>query len=169
MEPMQIRSLERRDIARIWTIDRSEIHERVYVLRSGELELVEAYFEVPGWHPQTIADDTPKLEKIFDSGGVFLGAFSGDAMAGVAVLDADRLQYLYVGAPYRGRGLGARLFDAAVARAPGDRVFISATPTQNTVDFYLARGCVVDRSPDPAALAAEPDDIHLVYAITSTR
>jgi hypothetical protein len=47
---------------------------------------------------------------------------------------------------------------------------ISATPTRDTVDFYLARGCVLDPAPDPAQVAAEPDDIQLVYyAMTSTR
>jgi GNAT superfamily N-acetyltransferase len=166
---MQIRALGRREIGRIWEIDRRETHDRIYVLRDGELALVDAHFDIPGWHPETITNDTPKLERIFDRGGVLLGAFDGDVHAGVTVLDGDRLVYLYVGAPYRGRGLGTELFDAAVARASGDRIVISATPTENTVDFYLARGCVVDPSPDPAALAAEPDDIHLVYAITSTR
>jgi GNAT superfamily N-acetyltransferase len=160
---MQIRRLDRAEIPRIWEIDRSETYERVYVVRDGALELVDAPFTVRGWHPQTIADDTPKLERIFDRGGVFLGAFAGEAIAGVAVQDGDRLQYLYVGAPYRGTGLGSRLFEAAVAHAPAGRVVISATPTQNTVDFYFARGCVLDPSPDPAALAAEPDDVHLVW------
>lgn len=81
----------------------------------------------------------------------------------MAVRDGDRLEYLYVSRPYRGRGLGAQLFEAAVAPASTDRIVISATPTENTVDFYLRRGCVLDPSPDPAALAAEPEDVHLVF------
>jgi GNAT superfamily N-acetyltransferase len=160
---MQIRRLDRAEIARIWEIDRSETYERLYVVRDGALELVDDPGTVRGWHPQTIAQDTPKLERAFDRGGIFLGAFDGDTLAGVAVQEGDRLQYLYTSAPYRGTGLGTRLFEAAVAHAPADRVVISATPTQNTVDFYLARGCVVDPSPDPAALAAEPDDVHLLW------
>lgn len=39
---------------------------------------------------------------------------------------------------------------------------VSAAPTENTVDFYLNRGCVLAPGPDPALLAVEPDDIHLV-------
>ena len=166
---MQIRPLDRSEIARIWEIDRREVHDRTYVVRDGALALVENRFEIPGWHPQTIADDTPKLLAAFDRGGTFLGAFDGEALAGVAALDGDRLLYLYVGCPYRGGGLGSRLFEAVVEHAPAEQVVISATPTENTVDFYLARGCVLDASPDPAALAAEPDDIHLRYAMTSTR
>jgi GNAT superfamily N-acetyltransferase len=166
---MRIRPLGRGEIDRIWEIDRRESHDRVYVMRDGELALVDHHFDVPGWHPQTVADDGPKLERIFDRGGVFLGAFDGEVIAGVVVLDGDRLEYLYVGAPYRGRGLGTTLFHAAVAHAPAGRIVISATRTENTIDFYLARGCMVDPSPDPAAVAAEPEDIHLVYAMTSTR
>jgi GNAT superfamily N-acetyltransferase len=161
---MQIRRLERDEIQRLWDVDRSEIHENVYRVRDGELVLEPFYFEVPGWHPQEVIDVTPKLAEIFERGGVFLGAFDGETIAGVVVQDGERLQYLYVGAPYRGTGLGTRLFESAVAHAPGDRVVISATPTENTIDFYLRRGCVLDPSPDPAALAAEPEDVHLVWS-----
>jgi len=61
-----------------------------------------------------------------------------------------------------------KLFDAAVsfAREAGAKaLYVSAAPTENTVDFYLNRGCVLAPEPDPALLAAEPDDIHLVYLL----
>ena len=160
---MQIRRLERAEIQRIWEIDRSEVHDNVYRVRDGALVLEPYHLAVPGWHPETIAEVTPKLERIYERGGVFLGAFDGDTLAGMVVQDGERLEYLYVSAPYRRTGLGTRLFEAAVAQSPGDRAVISATPTENTVDFYLRRGCVLDPSPDPAALAAEPDDVHLLY------
>ena len=160
---MQIRRLHRDETQRLWEIDRSEVHDNVYRVRDGALVLEPYHLAVSGWHPQTIAEVTPKLEEIAERGGVFLGAFDGETLAGMAVQDGERLQYLHVGAPYRGTGIGTRLFEAAVAHAPGDRVVISATPTENTVDFYLRRGCVLDPSPDPSALAAEPDDVHLLY------
>ena len=34
-----------------------------------------------------------------------------------------------------------------------------------TVEFYLNRGCVLAPEPDPRLLAAEPDDIHLLYPL----
>ena len=64
--------------------------------------------------------------------------------------------------------MGTRLFDAAVSfgcEAGATALYVSATPTQNTVDFYLNRGCVLAPEPDPRLLAAEPDDIHLVYPL----
>ena len=82
-----------------------------------------------------------------------------------AVAIRSQLAYLYVSRTYRGRGVGMQLFDAAVsfAREAGAKaLYVSAAPTENTVDFYLNRGCVLAPEPDPALLAAEPDDIHLV-------
>ena len=77
------------------------------------------------------------------------------------MLEGERLFYLYVDAAYRGRGVGTALFEAA---AEGRRrLVVSSIPTRNTVDFYLARGCVLDPSPDPAQVAAEPGDIQLVW------
>jgi GNAT superfamily N-acetyltransferase len=79
-----------------------------------------------------------------------------------------QLYYLYVSRAYRGRGVGTQLFDAAVSHARGagaTALYVSATPTENTVDFYLNRGCVLAPEPDPRLLAAEPDDIHLIYPL----
>jgi GNAT superfamily N-acetyltransferase len=49
---------------------------------------------------------------------------------------------------YRGRGVGMQLFEGAgaFAREAGAKaLYVSATPTENTVDFYLNRGCVLKR------------------------
>ena len=80
--------------------------------------------------------------------------------------DQIQLAYLYVSRTYRGRGVGMQLFEAAVSftRGAGAKaLYVSAAPTENTVDFYLNRGCALAPEPDPALLAPEPDDIHLVY------
>ena len=155
---MQIRPLERDEVARIWNeIDRSETHDEVYVVRDGALEPAPFHFDIPGWHPAMIEHDTPALERA----DVRLGAFDGDRLVGVAVLDGERLYYLYVDAAYRGRGVGAMLFEATASRVP--RLLVSSISTKGTVDFYLARGCRLDPSPPPEQVAAEPDDIQLVW------
>ncbi len=62
-----------------------------------------------------------------------------------------------------GRGVGVRLFEAALncARDVGaSALYISSAPTENTVDFYLHRGCSLAPQPDPGLFAAEPNDIH---------
>ena len=174
---MSIRTLTRDEIRLIWTIDRREVHHHIYEVVDGRLCLVPAYFEIPGWHPDTIATDTRSLHACFDRGGVFLGWFAGDVLVGVAVVDTvpvgsardqRQLVYLYVSRSARGTGVGTRLFAAAAeaARAMGaSALYISSVPTENTVDFYLHRGASLVTDPDPALFAAEPDDIHLTYPL----
>jgi GNAT superfamily N-acetyltransferase len=174
---MEMRLLTRDEVELIWTIDRSEVHHHTYELRGGELVRTPNYFEIPGWHPETVEKEMPLLLDCFDRGGTFLGVFDREALVGVGVLESTRvgragdqmqLSYLYVSRAYRGRGVGTQLFEVAVSRAreAGARaLYVSSTPTENTVDFYLNRGCVLAPEPDPRLLAAEPDDIHLVHLL----
>jgi len=60
--------------------------------------------------------------------------------------------------------LGRRLFELAKATAReqgAKQLYISATPSENTVNFYLRLGCRVTAQPDPELLELEPKDIHL--------
>jgi GNAT superfamily N-acetyltransferase len=172
-----MRPLTRDEVELLWTIDRSEVHHHTYELREGELVRVPNYFEVPGWRPDAAANETPLLLDSFDRGGTFVGVFDAEALIGISVLESARvgrgrdqmqLSYLYVSRTYRGRGVGMQLFEAAVslAREAGAKaLYVSSAPTENTVDFYLNRGCVLAPEPDQALLAAEPDDIHLIYLL----
>jgi GNAT superfamily N-acetyltransferase len=65
---------------------------------------------------------------------------------------------------YRHKGLGTRLFELAKAtarRRGAKRLYISATPSENTVNFYLRLGCAVAAAPDQELFDLEPEDIHL--------
>jgi GNAT superfamily N-acetyltransferase len=82
--------------------------------------------------------------------------------------DRLQLEFLHVSSAYRKRGLGARLFGMAksIARERGaKRMYISATPSENTVNFYMRLGCEIASEPDPELLAREPEDIHLECAV----
>jgi predicted N-acetyltransferase YhbS len=174
---MDMRLLIRDEVELIWTIDRSEIHHHTYEVHEGRLVRTPNYFEVPGWRPDAPEKMTPVLLDCFDRGGTFLGVFDEKALVGVGVLECERvghaknqmqLAYLYVSRAYRGRGVGTQLFEAVlpVARGAGaSTLYVSATPTENTVDFYLNRGCMLAPEPDPELLAAEPEDIHLIYLL----
>jgi predicted N-acetyltransferase YhbS len=176
-----MRELTREEIELIWTIDRAEVHHHTYELHGGQLVRKPNYFEVPGWRSDAAETDTPLLLDCFDRGGTFLGVFDAGTLVGVGVLESARvgragdqmqLSFLYVSRAYRGRGVGTQLFDAALSlarEAGANALYVSATPTENTVDFYLHRGCVLAREPDPRLLAAEPDDIHLLYPIGEPR
>lgn len=175
---IQGRQLARDEIQRIWTIDRSEVIEGVYTLDDGALLLKAKHFDARGWLPGEAAIYTARLEDCYDRGGWFYGLFDGDRLVGVAVLEsgfigqpADQLQldFLHVSNGYRDRGLGRRLFELAAAEARrrgARRLYISATPSQHTIDFYLGLGCTVTPEPDAGLFALEPEDIHLEFDLT---
>ena len=81
-----------------------------------------------------------------------------------------QLEFFHVSRPYRKTGLGSALFERAkvAAVAFGARgLYISATPSENTVDFYRSRGAELVTEPDPELFALEPEDIHLELRFAS--
>jgi len=174
---VSIRELARSEVEDVWGIDRSELIEGIYYSEDGALVLKPERHDVRGWEPSNIETSTPILIDCFERGGTFYGAFEGGEMVGVAVLDnrpigkaGDRLQlkFLHVSRAYRGRGFGRTLFErsAAKAKSMGARMlYVSSTPTENTVRFYLNLGCRVAGEVDPDLFALEPHDIHFEYVI----
>ena len=172
---LESRVLIRDEIKDIWQIDRSELVEAVYRIVDGNLVLRAERHEASGWVPGRPERDTPVLEACFDRGGWFYGFFDDRKPVGVVVLESrfigsgrDQLQlsFLHVGNRYRDRGLGGHLFRAAAAEARrrgAKRLYVSATPSEHTVNFYLGLGCTLAATPEPELFALEPEDIHLEY------
>jgi predicted N-acetyltransferase YhbS/ketosteroid isomerase-like protein len=168
-----LRQLVREEIAQIWNIDRSEVIENLYHLRDGSLVLRLQHVEVSGWPTGEAEKYTPILRHCFDRGGWFYGAFDDERLIGTVVLESNfigrdqnqlQLKFLHVSRSYRNRGLGAKLFELAKATARergATRLYISATPSENTINFYRRLGCVVAKDPDPELFELEPEDIHL--------
>jgi predicted N-acetyltransferase YhbS len=172
-----VRPLLREEIALIWNIDRTEVIENIYHLKDGKLVLRPQHIEVPGWPSGEPEKYTPILLDCFDRGGWFHGAFDEKALIGAVVLenrfigrhkDQLQLKFLHVSCSYRNRGLGAKLFELAKATASergATRLYISATPSENTVNFYSRLGCSVATELDPELLELEHEDIHLELEI----
>jgi predicted N-acetyltransferase YhbS len=174
---MIVRLLQRDEIPLVWQIDRSETIHNIYHLRDGELVLVPDYFDAQGWPLGEAEHYTPILLDCFDRGGTFWGAFEDEKIVGVAVLesrfigsrsDALQLKFLHVSRGQRKQRLGAKLFHLAVDHArslDARKLYISATPSENTINFYMRLGCVLATEIDPKLFALEPEDIHLEYVI----
>jgi hypothetical protein len=45
------------------------------------------------------------------------------------------------------------------------KLYVSAAPSENIVNFYLRQGCVLAEKADPELFELEPEDIHLEYTI----
>jgi len=169
------RLLTRNEINKIWQIDRSEIIEATFSLVDRHLVLKPEHFEAKGWPPGEAEKYTPILEDCYDHGGWFYGMIAGQNLVGVAVLDGrfigrhkDQLQlkFLHISRNFRGKGFGKQLFKLAIAEARrrgAKSLYISATPTENTINFYMNLGCKVTLEPDKELLELEPEDIHLEY------
>ncbi len=174
---MHIRTLARDEIEQLWTIDRAEVIERIYTLQNGQLVLRPDYFDARGWPPGEAEHTTPRLYDCFDRGGQFFGCFEGQQLIGMAALDVrwlgarrDLLQLviLHVSQAYRKHGVGGALFERvrSAARDLGAQgLYISATPSENTIHFYQRFGAALIAEPDPELFALEPEDIHLVCQV----
>lgn len=108
---------------------------------------------------------------------MFWGVFENDRPVGAAILESKfigsqkntlQLKFLHVSRDYRKCGLGSTLFKMAVeeAKARGARkLYISATPSENTINYYSRLGCVPATEIDEELFALEPEDINLEYVI----
>jgi predicted N-acetyltransferase YhbS len=171
------RSLTRDEICLLWDIDRTEVIDNIYYFENGCLVLRPEHYDMKGWPPGDAELYTPILFNCFDRGGWFYGTFEGDQLVAMAVLDNRfigpgkdllQLEQLHVSSAWRGHGVGRQLFELArtEARSRGAKgLYISATPSEHTVNFYMRLGCTVTTSPDPDLFTLEPEDIHLECAI----
>ena len=142
--------------------------DNLYRFENGTLVLSPQHIDVRGWPPGEAEKYTPILLDCFDRGGWFHGAFEDAKLVGAVVLDSkligqdkDQLQlkFLHVSNSYRNRGLGTQLFELARATASemgARRLYVSATPSEHTVNFYLRLGCAVAKEPDPELLSSNP-------------
>ncbi len=167
------RELTRSEVSRYWDIDRREVIENIYYIVDGKLVLKPEHYDMQDWPPGEPDLYTPLFLACYDRGGWFYGLFDGEQLAAAVVLDTQfigrrkdllQLKALHVGRDYRDQGLGRQLFELAKekARSLGAKgLYISATPSEHTINFYLRLGCTVTQTPDPELFALEPGDIHM--------
>ncbi|WP_336042743.1 GNAT family N-acetyltransferase, partial [Acinetobacter pittii] len=151
---MILRSLQSSEIDLIWQqISRRELITQNYIQKQQQLELVDCFFDVQNWDSYHLENDPPKLKQLFEQGSIFVGAFNAsEKLVGVSVVSnqvitdyphAKLLHYFYVDADQQGQGIGAKLMQAAKESAKqlgAKQLYISATPTRRTVDFYIKHG-----------------------------
>lgn len=167
------RTLTRAEISQLAQINRTEIIEKIYYVRDGNLVLENEHYDVPEWSDESKQQRIEKLQAVFDMGATFFGAFAGNELAGMSVLDHTfvesgnrrlNLEGLWVSTNARGNGVGKALFQLAAQEAQkrgAKAMYVSATPSENTVHFYQNLGCTRTNPVDSALFEKEPEDIHL--------
>jgi len=173
---VQYRRLVPSDLGRLGEIDRSERIDTIYVQRGAVLEERRGDFSASPWRAEgdgehSVAAQRVECERYLAAGGLGVVAIADERLIGVGLVrphiraDVAQLAYLHVSDGFRGRGVGGRLSDEleVLARAGGDTAMVvSATPSQNTVRFYLGRGYEPMPEPLPELHELEPDDVHLL-------
>ncbi len=146
-------------------------------MQDETLALKPDYFDIQGWPPGEPELYTPILFDCYDRSGVFWGAFENETLIGVAILesrfigsrqDTLQLKFLHVSRDYRKRGIASTLFKLVAEKAKvlrAKKLYISATPSEHTVNYYLRLGCVLATEIDLELFTLEPEDIHLEYVI----
>ncbi len=177
---MRVERLRAEDVSLIAAIDRSEHVDVEYRVIDGQLQQVPAVItEVATWDPSGSGPHSVAAEIEFGSsvvarGGVPLGAFDADRAVGLAIVHPSLepllawLAFLHVSRPCRRRGAAQVLWDAAVdicVASGAETIYVSATPTESAVGFYLRQGCRLAHPVHPELFGAEPDDIHLVCSL----
>jgi len=175
-----IRMLKDADIELVRLIDRAEHVDVEFAVVEGLLRQgPPRVSEIPGWATtgegsHSVAAMVGFCRRSLENGGRLLGAYAGEDLAGLAVVEPSFqpplawLSFLHVSRPYRRTGVGAALWTAAaqMAReAAATRLYVSATPTGSAVNFYLRQGCVLADPPHPTLFELEPEDIHLVLPL----
>jgi ribosomal protein S18 acetylase RimI-like enzyme len=164
------------EIERIAELDRSEHITREYLHRGDSLELRAVDIRVPPWssasdHSHSVRAKVKAWKPIVERGGVLVGAFDGQTLAGIAIFEADlepgmaNFAVLHVSRSYRSQGIGALLAEEVIrlARASdASRLYVSATPTAPTVEFYQGLGFELAPQPHAEMFRAEPYDIHMI-------
>lgn len=176
---MKIRVLRKEEIEKIRNIDRSEIVEQIYYLRDGKLTLEDEFYHIKGWNPSELEQSIKHLYDIYDRSGTLLGAFDRNRLIAVSALDSkfigrekDQLQlyFHHVDSQYRHKGIGGKLLMQVTEKAKklgAKKLYISATPSKNTVDFYMHIGCRLASELNPELYRLEPEDIHLELTLDS--
>jgi len=170
---METRKLSRAEIQNFSQIDRRETIGAIYYMRNGALVLEKEHHEVPDWSVSEKQKRIEGLQKVFDEGGTFFAAFEGEVLIGMSVLDHNpvrsgnqrlNLEGLWVSHKLRGKGFGKALFQLVIKEAKernAKALYVSATPSENTVHFYQRLGCRRAVPIDPYLYEKEPEDIHL--------
>jgi GNAT superfamily N-acetyltransferase len=174
---MDYRVLTRSEIPKFGDIDRTESVDRIHYMRDGNLALEEEQWDVPEWSAAEKERRIAQLQEVYDRGATFFGAFDGSLLVGMSVLDHNplpsgrkrlNLAGMWVSHRYRGRGIGRDLFQRAAQEARGrgaEAMYVSATPSENTIRFYTSLGCRLAGTVDPHLYECEPEDIHLELSL----
>lgn len=167
------KELKKEEVYQLVEIDRSDYSENTYQLLNGQLIIQPSIFNHPGISKKNYKPYIDEVHNILDNGGMVCGAFCEEKLVGICSIDSKpvgkyknmlNLGLLWVSKEARRTGIASKLIDICkeyVLKSGFSSIYISATPSKNTIDFYLRIGSIILKDIDPELYAMEPEDIHL--------
>jgi len=167
---------------RIAEIDRTEHIIQSYIFNERGLVLVDVDWHVPRWSvegsgPHSVERKLKEWDIYLTDECVLWGAFDDETLVGFSgyrpglTEDMGQFGLLHISSGYRRLGIGKLLSGHVIRRSrqEGDkRLYVTATPSRATVDFYTGLGFNPTNRPVPELLEMEPDDIHMVMDLTAS-
>lgn len=148
-------------------VDRSERITEAYRQKGAELEAVDVDWDAPPWSLPGILE---AWDPFLKEGCLLWGAFDAELLVGFCgyrpnvAPDTGQFALLHVSKAYRRQGIGRRLAEMLIDHVRGQGIsylYVTATPTKGTVDFYRTLGFRPTDNPLSELLDMEPDDIHM--------
>ncbi len=173
--PVEVKALTR-DNFRADSLDDFIRHQEVtecWRCIDGEWQLLPIAF-TEGWNLPRLREEAADLLRAIAEGNPVIGAFDGAQVVGYAQL-GERLgcckQFIelvgfHVSEPYRGQGIGRRLFACICDTAHtlgAKKLYISAHSSKESQAAYRALGCVHAQEIDPVRAKNEPCDVQMEY------
>ncbi|PTS95802.1 N-acetyltransferase [Pedobacter sp. HMWF019] len=173
MQRIRYRELAEKELYLLARIDRSEKIFTSYQYRDGELVLIDTSISAGRFNPLELEEMIKNQRELINAEGKVIGAFENKKIIGAASVDRRKrgrnkdyckMDILYVSKNFRANKVGQMLLQKCkgIAKEFGaSKLYISATPTKGTVDFYLNNSAVLVEELDEELFKIEPDDIHL--------
>jgi len=174
---MDYRQMRKDELYRVGELDRREVIDHIYYFRNGKLELEKEHWDIPEWSDEQKQEYHQRLQDIYQRGGTIIGAFKDTKIAGIVALDHEffgsnldclNLAALWVSQPFRDRGVGRHLVELVKKKAKAldaKNLYVSATPSKKTVEFYMSCGFQLAKVIDPKLFELEPEDIHMEFRV----
>ncbi|TFH34545.1 MAG: GNAT family N-acetyltransferase [Anaerolineales bacterium] len=168
-----LRQMTPQELDRLVEIDVSERGTVVYAFTNGQLETSPETWHRPSWTAQSWREEY-WITLLGVNGLRITGAFDQDRLVGIAVLrphltqNTAQLAALFVSRDHRRQGIAKALAEEAclMAKEHGhSEVYVSATPSESAVGFYMNQGFAPTVHVHPELYALEPEDIHMVKSL----
>lgn len=143
---------------------------------NGEWQLLPIAF-AEEWDQPRLRAEAADILRAIAAGIPVIGAFDKDKLVGFARLGeklGSREHYIelvgfHVSEPYRGQGIGRRLFAVicdAARNLGAEKLYLSAHSSKESQAAYRALGCVLAQEVDAERAAKEPCDVQMEYELS---